>query len=175
MGKKSKVTITDKLIKDLTEYSKNFRIGMATKTRDNLAKATAVAIEMFYQDYTPKYYKRHIRNGKHYNFGELSFEKYYYNKHGSVIRGGVKLSPEQMESIYQDSKEEVFDMFYAGYHGVASGFVSPYTFTPVPVMSPSPLEIIEESRNNFVKHINVFEIYGYQRAKNGSYDTLELI
>ena len=82
-------------------------------------------------------------------------------------------SPEMMDDIYKDSKEEVFDMVFAGYHGVASGFNEPYTFTPVHIMKPSPLELIEESRNNIVNHIDAFEKYGYSKASLDSYDTLQ--
>lgn len=162
------VTVSDQLYNDLKRYGKNFCVGMATKVRDNLTMSAAVAIESFYEDYTPKYYKRH-----YYNFRENSFRKFYENKHGKIIRGGVELSPEMMDDIYKDSKEEVFDMVFAGYHGVASGFNEPYTFTPVHVMRPSPLELIEESRNNIVNHIGAFEKYGYSKASLDSYDTLQ--
>lgn len=170
MAKKSynaTVTISKDLYNDLKQYGKNFCVGMATKVRDNLTLSTAVAIESFYEDYTPLYYKRH-----YYNFRENSFKKFYENKHGKIIRGGVELSPDAMDNIYKDPKEEVFDMVYAGYHGVASGYNEPYTFTPVPIMRPSPLELIEESRNNIVKNINIFEPYGYYRASLDNYNTL---
>lgn len=161
-----RVIISKQLYDDLNKYGKNFCVGMATKVRDTLTTSAAIAIESFYQDYTPKYYKRH-----YYNFRENSFRKYYENKHGRIIRGGVELSPERMDHIYRDSTEEVFDMVYAGYHGVASGFNEPYTFTPVHVMNPTPLEIIENSRNNILTHINQFEKYGYVRANHNSYLT----
>lgn len=164
-----KVTITRELYDDLKKYGKNFCVGMASKVRDKLTMAAAIAIESFYQDYTPIYYKRH-----YYNFRDNSFRKFYENKHGQIIRGGVELSPDSMDSLYQDPKEEVFDMVYAGYHGVASGFNSPYTFTPVHIMQPSPLEIIKISRDNLIKHIDMLEIFGYHRAQLDSYKTLKI-
>lgn len=164
------VEITQALYDDLKKYSKNFSIGMATQIRDDLTKSAAVAIEAFYQDYTPIYYQRH-----YYNFREKSFKKYYDNKHNHIIRGGVELSSENMDDIYQDSTQQVFDMVYAGYHGVASGFEEPYTFTPVHVMKPSPLEIIEEYRDNIINHIDWYaNRYGYVRAIRDTYDTLTI-
>ena len=169
MAKKSsnvKVTVSKELYNDLERYGRNFCIGMATQVRDNLTLSAAVAIESFYEDYTPRYYKRH-----YYNFRERSFKKFYENKHGRIIRGGVELTPNALDDIYKDSKEEVFDMVFAGYHGVASGFNEPYTFTPVHIMQPSPMEIISNSQATIINHIDRFEAYGYKRANQEMYNT----
>lgn len=169
MGKKDqRIEITKELYDDLKKYSTQFCVGMATQVRDDLTKSAAVAIESFYQDYEPLFYHRH-----YYNFRDKSFKKYYENRHNHIVRGGVYLSPELMDSVYQDPVEQVFDMVYHGYHGVASGFNAPYSFTPVHVMSPSPLEIIEESRDVIVNHINWYaQKYGYTRASQSTYNTL---
>ena len=169
MAKNCKVTISDQLYKDLKKYGEQFCVGMATQVRDKLTISAAVAIESFYQDYKPIYYARH-----YYNFRDNSFKKFYENKHGHIVRGGVELSPENMDSIYQDPKEEVFDMVYAGYHGVASGFNAPYTFTPVPIMRSSPLEIIEEASDSIINHIDMYSIWGYYRASKETYSTLTI-
>lgn len=169
MKNNCKVTITRQLYDDLKKYGEQFCVGMATKARDMLTTSAEIAIEMFYQDYTPIYYQRH-----YYNFREKSFKKFYENKHGHIVRGGVELSSDSMDDIYQDSKNEVFDMVYAGYHGVASGFNEPYSFTPVHVMRPSPLELIEESRDNYINHIDMYSIYGYKKAAQKQYETLTM-
>ena len=176
------IEISNQLYDDLKKYGKNFCIGMATQVRDDLTKSAAVAVESFYQDYRPFYYQRN-----YYNFRKKSFKKFYENKHQQIIRGGVELSPEHMDSLYQDPVSEVFDMFYAGYHGVASGFggvginrqtgaiteYEPYSFTPVPIMRPSPLEIIQEYRDTIINHIDWYaDRYGYTRASHDTYDTL---
>ena len=191
MGKKNQtVTISSDLYKDLKKLGKNFCVGMATEVRDNLTKSAAVAIEMFYQDYDPDFYHRH-----YYNFRRKSFRKYYDNKHGHIVRGGVELSPDAMDDIYQDPVEQVFDMVYHGFHGVASGFINkvvpgfkapgfkegdvikPKSFYKIPeVMDPSPLEIIYNSRNNILKQINngQYNKYGYERIGANTYETIDI-
>lgn len=184
MGKKSNynqtIEISDQLYEDLKNYGKNFCIGMAAKARDYITVSAAIAIEMFYQDYDPIYYNRHYDN-----FRKRSFKKFYENKHNQIIRGGVELSSESMEDYYQDPKEQVFDMVYHGFHGVASAFggvnrrsgmiYGPHSFSVIPpVMDPSPLEEIFASRDTFVKHKDMYVKDGFARADREIYKTLTI-
>lgn len=162
-----KVIITDALVSDLRKYGEKICVGLATMVRDKLESETISAIEAFYNDYTPIYYKRH-----YYNFTKHSYSKYYKNPHGTIVTGGILLSSEDMDDIYQDSKEEVFDLFYHGFHGVASGFIEPKSFTNVPeIMSPSPLEMIINARDDIVKNINRYKKYK-DRANKEKYSTI---
>lgn len=187
MANKNKVTITSDLKNDLKKYANNFSIGMATYVRDEMYESSIFAIESFYADYTPeagnvstsynwkyvtptgtpKSYKRHYTN-----FLTKSFSKYYKNPHNSIVYGGIYLSPEKMEDYYQDNTEEVFDMVYHGYHGVSSGFDNPKRFTSTPVMSPSPLEIIEQKFQKILKNIQKNKKKGSDRAEKGNYSTI---
>lgn len=164
---KSKVEITKELKNDLEKYSSKVAVGLATKVRDDLIEATVYAIAAFYMDYTPKYYKRH-----YYNFMNNSYEKYYRNAHGNIVYGGVFLSPSGMDDIYQDETQEVFDLVYAGYHGVSSGFETPKSFTSTPVMTPSPLEIIKNERDNIVSNIEAYKTFGTNRANKENYSVI---
>lgn len=173
--RKNKVIITDDLIDDLKRYSNEVCKSLAVKTREILYETSQLAIEAFYDDYDPLYYKRHNKEtGRQpYNFEENSFSKYYKNPHNSIYRGGVLLSYEDMADIYQDSTEEVFDLVYAGFHGVASGFVSPKTFHNIPpVMSPSPLELIKIKQKYIQENIEKYRESAVKNANKLSYKTL---
>lgn len=162
-----KITITDALVSDLKRYGEKVCVGLATTVRDKLEKETVYAIEQFYEDYTPISYKRH-----YYNFENNSYTKYYKNSHGSIVYGGILLSPENMDDIYQDPTEEVFDFIYHGFHGVSSGFDEPKSFSKTPVMSPSPLEMIMDERDRFIDNIDDYKDHGIDRAKNEKYSTI---
>ncbi len=153
-------------ISQLTEYLEQYtkevgRVAAGT-IRDELTEETFSAIVKFYTSYTPRSYKRH-----YYNFLEHSFKKYYSNAHGNIYRGGVELTPELMDDIYQNSldysgpqiTEQVFDTVYAGFHGVASTQIYPNNtnsrFIPPP-MIPSPMELILTKREYIIGHIEKY-------------------
>lgn len=166
--RKNKVTVTDDLKDDLKRYSGEVCKSLATRTRDTLYEISQMAIEAFYDDYDPVSYRRH-----YYNFRNNSFSKLYKNPHNSVFRGGVLLSYEDMDNIYQDSTQEVFDLVYAGIHGVAGGFVSPKSFSRIPpVMNPSPLEMIRIKQKHIVDNIEDYKDSAVRAAEKLKYKTL---
>lgn len=175
MGKKN-ATWAD-VEADLKKYCGKVLSSAAGKIRDELTEEAFNAIVYFYTSWAPKYYRRH-----YYNFLEKSFEKYYSNPHGTIYRGGVKLTPEEMDDIYQHPKndpdydivQEVFDSVYAGFHGVSSMFVNPYTFTVTPVMDPSPMERIYARRDYIERHIDEYIDYGKSQANSQSYSTIKV-
>ena len=166
--RKNKVNISDELVNDLKKFSGEVSKALAINSRELLFDTSKRAVEYFYNTYDPVSYKRH-----YYNFRENSFKKYYKNPHGSIYRGGVVLSHESMDDIYQDSTEEVFDMFWHGIHGVASGFVSPKSFSVIPpVTQPSPLEMVEMQRKDIVDNINDYKDTAIEEANKQSYTTI---
>ena len=151
MRKKAKITINNKLRDDLKDYSNQFIRGVVEEVKNELTETAFNAITRFYTSWTPKSYNRH-----YFNFMNYSFKGYYKNPHNSIVRGGVELTPYRMRNIYEDPTQEVFDLVYHGYHGMAS-----ITSPNVPVMSPSPIELIYLRRNNIVKNISMYDKYGY--------------
>lgn len=147
--------------KEARRYVGKVLSSAAGKIRDDLTQEAFDSIAYFYTSWSPKYYHRH-----YYNFMEQSFEKYYSNPHGTIYRGGVKLTPESMDDIYQDPTQEVFDAVYHGFHGVSSMFVDPRTFSVTPVMEPSPLERILARRDYIAEHIDEYIDYGRKKANN---------
>lgn len=155
--------------RDLKKYCNKTLASAAGKIRDDLTAEAFNAVVFFYTSWSPKYYRRH-----YYNFLEKSFTKYYSNPHNTIFRGGVKLTPEEMDDIYQDPTQEVFDSVYAGFHGVSSMFVNPYTFTVTPVTEPSPMEMIIAKRDYIEQHISEYIDYGKSKANELTYSTLEV-
>lgn len=130
----------------------------AAKIRDELYEEGKLAIEEFYNSYNPIYYRRH-----YYNFYNKSFKKYYSNAHGNIYIGGIELTPENLDEIYQDPASEVFDTVYAGLHGPAGAITfgysgvneSPRNFSPVP-RSSSPMQRLLDKRDYIVAHIEEY-------------------
>lgn len=167
---KSKVSVDlNALESDLVKYFHKTLSYTASLIADELTETAAFSIDAFYNDYSPRYYHRH-----YYNFKNKSFRRYYSNPHGKTYAGGVELTPEMMDSIYQDPVGEVFDMVYSGFHGVSSGYEKPYSFTATPVMKPSPMEIILQKKEEIVKGINKYVQKGQDAASKEKYAVINV-
>lgn len=134
------------LPKEIVEYAQKVCAKTASLIADEMSKTAKYAIDAFYNDYTPNYYKRH-----YYNFSKNSYKRFYQNRHGKKFVGGIELTPENMDDIYKYPTESVYHFVYDyGYHGL------PLNNTPV--MSPTPMEILldkqKEIINNLDKYIN---------------------
>lgn len=166
--KKSKITIEKDLIDDLKKYASTVCVSLAGQVRDELYETARYAIEEFYNDYSPLYYKRHF-----YNFKEKSFFKYYKNPHNSIIRGGIELSSEQMDDIYRAETEYVFDLVYHGFHGNVEALPRSISNIP-PVMNPSPLDILYDKRDYLIENIDDYSDVAIEKANKNSYNTLTI-
>lgn len=154
---------------DLIKYFHKTLSHTAGIIADELTETAAFSIDAFYKDYSPRYYHRH-----YYNFENRSFRRYYSNPHGKNYSGGVEFTPDMMDDIYKDPVGEVFDMVYAGFHGVSSGYENPNTFTVTPVMKPSPMEIILRKRDEIVKDINKYVQKGQEAAAKEKYAVINV-
>ncbi len=155
------------LQKDLEKYFNKTLSHTAGLIADELTETAGFSIQEFYRDYSPMYYRRN-----YYNFQENSFRRYYSNPHNKNYTGGVELTPERMDAIYEDPVGEVFDTVYAGFHGVAAGFENPKSFTVTPVMKPSPMEIILHKRDEIVANIGKYVEKGQNAAAREKYAVL---
>lgn len=165
--------IFDYIKKDIQEYAKNISRYSAIEAREQLYQATKNAIDKFYADYEPgDYHQRKndfmaemIENGEDdgYVFTEAhsvyqrtynlynSYKKYYKNNHDSTFSGGVILSPDFMKDTYRGGRELVFDLAYAGYHGLNSWEPeSPRPASPYAVTTPSPMDMIEKKYKEII-------------------------
>lgn len=147
--------------KKLYKHARRACSAAAGKVRDELFEEATNAILDFYAHYAPEYYKRH-----YWNFKENSFIKYYSDHGGdSVIYGGIELTPQSLESIYQDSTQEVFDTVFAGFHGVAGMFYTPKSFSIIPPrMIPSPRQRLLNKQKAILKKKKYYQSYGRKVA-----------
>ena len=164
MAKKGKIDLSG-LETYITEYANNVARTVAGQIRDDLYDEAKLAIEEFYNSYNPKYYRRH-----YYNFYNKSFKKYYSNAHGTIYRGGIELTPENLDSIYRAPTDLVFETVYAGFHGPAdfgygwgknlfgsipnSNSISNGTW--ISNGSVVPMKIIEKKRDYIIDHIQQY-------------------
>lgn len=180
------VFIDNELMKELDKYATNYSIGMSQEISKELTETTQKAIDLFYDDYIPIGYNRHYDN-----FKKRSFKKYYENKHGSIIRGGVQLSSERMINYYWSFSQKgnnyypagsssnltdyVFNLVYSGYHGNIgmifgqNGENAQYDVNIPPRMNPSPLEIIINERDKMINNVYKYKKYGIIKARQDSY------
>lgn len=133
-----------KSLDNLRTYSQNVCRIAAGEIRDELTKEAASAIAYFYyENYPdPKVYERHFQ------FEKKSFEK-YYAKSGKYYYGGVRLTPEKMDSVYDQSVDTVFNsVFYLGMHGPIRAYMR--AGNQLPLMRPTPLEWIQKKRDKII-------------------------
>lgn len=188
----AKSNIFDDIKADVKQYAMNISKYSAIEVREQLYQATKSAIDKFYADYTPgDYHQRKndfmaemIENGEDdgYVFTEAhcvyqrtynlynSYKKYYKNNHDRTFSGGVILSPDFMKDTYRGGRELVFDLAYAGYHGLNSwDFGSPRPASPYAVTSPSPMDMIEKKQNGIANHPEPIIHKAIMRANGDAY------
>ena len=176
--KKVSVTIKDELKRELKHFAEQVCVGAAAYTRDKLTDVAIASFERFYCDYAPVpsglYTSYHFKfftpsgNPKEYdrtyNILRNGIKKYYENKHGKIVRGGVELDVSNLEDNYNYSPAFVFQTIYeGGQHGPAPG---------IPNMNPTPQELIEKEYNDIYNDIGIISEIGITRAKKGSYSYL---
>lgn len=144
MGKKKNASWSD-VEKDLKKYTRNVLYNAAKQVQKELSEEATWAIANFYQDYSPKTYKRH-----YYNFMDNSFEEYYSNAHGNIYRGGIQFTIDEMDELYNYPVKNVFETVYDGWHGL------PGEWSPTEQMSPTPMERILQKQQEIIDNQNKY-------------------
>lgn len=165
-------------IEDYAEkYAKRVLSAAGGKIRDDLFKVAKSAISYFYNVSYPEpiYYHRYEKNFIKYpgdlNKNEKAFRKYFENPHGNIIHAGVELTPGLMDSVYGSRRhptptQEVVDTVFAGFHGPASMFYEPKTFSTIPPrMFPSPRQQLLDKKQEIIKHKSKYISYGKKVAR----------
>ena len=153
--------LLEDIARELEQFSKDVAKEMAINTRDELYKEADNAINTFYSHYpSPLYYQRHTNPYVGYNI-KKSIKKLYHSPHGTSFNGGIELSSEWMDDIYNTNRKKnyihtdyIFNLIYAGYHGNVNMLPNYDGFVP-PVMSPSPLELILNKRDELVEKAQI--------------------
>lgn len=165
MGKNNNLNIDLNILsEDIDKLLFNVTKNMATQIRDDLYDEAVFAIEKFYQHYEPHFYLR--GNGL-----KKTYKKLYQNSHGKTIKSGVSLSNDKMPNDYGIRNDYIFNLGYSGYHGNVSMFPNYSGFVP-PIMTPSPLEIILNKRDNIISNIEKYKETALVNSRKDSYSIL---
>ena len=154
-----KVDVAQGLYSDLKKFATNYAKGMALEVKRILTDEAKTALDIFYGDYSPMVYSR--TNNLHDN----SYEPYYSNAHGSIIRGGVKFSPDNMDEVYRAPASWVFSL------GVGSG-IHRLPGQGLSVTNPTPINYVEQKRDNLAGLTGMLSGAGESLARSDSYTYL---
>ena len=172
------IIVKDELKQELKQFAKEVCVGAASYTRDALTDAAYEAFERFYCDYTPipggvytsYHFKFAVPQGvpmfydRTYNVLENGIDKYYENKHGKIIQGGVEINPEWLKDYYNFDTTFVFQSIYEeGAHGFGGG---------IKPMNPTPEELLERNFRSLYNNIGVAVGVGVSKAKKLPYNYL---
>lgn len=137
-----KIEIPEDLSKDIQQLGNNIAREIAIRAREELTKCYIDAIEMFYDAYDPKSYKRTWQL-------RYSYKKYYTNAHGNIFYGGVKITDERMKETHQDPNYQVLDLSIHGWHGYPDPVRGIYR-------SPEPYDVVVERRDEILDNIQLW-------------------
>ena len=151
------------LAKDLEAYANNVARFTAQAVADELTKTTYDAIAYFYVSWTPEYYTRHVDNLLFH-----SYKRFTHNNRNRTFSGGVELSSEFMEDIYNGSPSLIFDIVYKGYHGLDT-FSDIRPAQPWAITTPSPAQIILAKRDDIYKKPGEYISQGIKKANKQKY------
>lgn len=160
------------LKRDLEKYANNVAKGTAQKIADELTLVTKNAIEDFYNQYNPE--DPSLHNGRVYYYRNWNFREVYhryYKKGTNVYNGGVRFSfpPDVYTGTLSDPMSVFVRVIYSGAHGIASR-THP---NKVPTMSPSPMRLILNKRDEIVKNQQKYFQYGIALAQRDSYEYMK--
>ena len=109
MAEKNKVTVNKDFFIQLGDEMKNLQndIGnyVAKEASRRLSDVATEGIKEFYDDYAPKKYRRH------YQFEKKAFKPYRnWNVRNGKYYGGIRLTPELFDDVYEIDKYKVYGM-----------------------------------------------------------------
>lgn len=157
------------LEQDLRLYAETFREAYVKEAATLLTQTATVAIQKFYDDYSPKYYNRTKNLLKH------SYSKYYHNN-GKKLYGGVRISARDMlpydvsggkGTPSELTKNVVNWSWRYGYHGYRNHDPNQ------PILTIAPALIVENTLTKtwFLRTLNHSAL---QAVKKNNYRVLEI-
>ena len=114
---------TKGLEEDILKYMKTFSKEYAQEGSKQITKKAQSCIEMFYRDYTPKYYDRT------YDLKNNSYVPYYHDN-GKAYYGGVRITADFMSPYYSGGIMNhtytepitIAQLAWHGWHGDPTGY-----------------------------------------------------
>lgn len=173
---KIKARMTIELQNELRRFTSDICSQLAQETSEELYKTAQEVMADFYNDYTPQKYKR--------TYGHLlkTQKRYYNNSRSKYYHGGVMLVPSPAryyrnfnkpipESGADFTKMNLLDMVYNGWHGMIENFNQ----TPIPLMKPSPMDILNKKRLSLVNdYVSGSKVQTIMRNMANSYTTFRI-
>lgn len=149
---------TKGLEEDILKYMKIFSKAYAQEGSKQITKKAQSCIEMFYRDYTPKYYDRT------YDLKNNSYTPYLHNS-GDTYYGGVRITSDFMAPYYSGGIMShmytepiiIAQLAWHGWHGDPTGYNGRFE----PIRTTSPLDILTD----FI-HNKTFLDFMYKYADN---------
>lgn len=157
MGSDFKITIPEDLKRDIQKFGNNIAKNIAITAREEITKEYAIAVEEFYNAYTPLQYERKWQLRK-------SYRPYYRNAHGTRYHGGVEICTDKMKDVHSDSNEIVLSYALSGWHGNPNRGI----YTP-----PYIYEHVENFRDILFGYIDVIAGDAISKAKKETYKMLK--
>ncbi len=157
MSNNFKIMIPEDLKNDIQNFGNNIAKNIAIIAREELTKEYALAVEEFYNAYTPIQYERKWQLRK-------SYRPYYKNPHGTRYHGGVEITTDKMKDVHSDPNEVILGYALSGWHGNPNRGI--YTHPPI-------YEHIENYRNLFFGYIDIIADDAISKAKKETYKILK--
>lgn len=162
-------TDTKGLEEDILKYMKIFSKAYAQEGSKQITKKAQSCIEMFYKDYTPKYYNR--------TFDLKNSYVLYYHDNGKSFYGGVRITADFMSLYYSGGVMNhtytepitVAQLAWHGWHGDPTGYNGHFN----PIRTTPPLDILTDFVNN-QSFQNIIYKYADRIATKQKYNYLNL-
>ena len=152
-----KIEVPKDLKSDIQKFGNSIAKNIALTVRDAITAEYAIAVEEFYNAYTPLQYERKWQLRK-------SFRPYYRNPHGTRYHGGVEITTDKMKDVHNDSNEMVLSYALGGWHGNPNRGI----YTP-----PYIYEHVANYRDTLFGYIDLIAEDAIEKAKKESYKLLQ--
>lgn len=158
------------LEEDILKYMKTFSQEYAKEGSRQITRQAQSCIEMFYRDYTPKYYDRT------YDLMNKSYVPYLHNN-GKAYYGGVRITADFMSPYYSGGIMShkytepiiVAQLAWHGWHGDPTGYNGRFT----PIHTTPPLDVLTEFVHDDEFRNSVYN-YADNKAKKQNYKYLRI-
>lgn len=158
------------LEEDIIKYMKTFSKVYTQEGAKQITNKAQKSINMFYNDYTPKFYDRT------YDLKNNSYVPYYHDN-GKIFYGGVRITSDFMSPYYSGgimSKSytdpfTVAQLGWHGWHGDPTGYNGRFD----PIRTTPPLDVLTDFVHNET-FLDLMYKYAEKKATKQKYKYLQI-
>lgn len=151
--------------KEVVQYFKTYALEYAREAANRLTKKAQSCIDMFYNDYTPKYYDRTD------DLRDNSVYYYFKNKGNDTYYGGVRIATDKMQPYRSGNTETdpltVAELGWHGFHGDPTGYNGQFE----PIWTTPPLTVLIKYATS-QEFFNNLDLKATKKAKSQNYTML---